>query len=448
MKVHFVAIGGSIMHSLAITLKKNGHEVSGSDDQIFDPARSRLRAHDLLPEDGWHPQRIREDLDAVILGMHAFKDNPELAKAQKLGLPVYSFPEFISQQSEHKQRIVIAGSAGKTTITSMVMHVLKTMGRDFDYLVGAQIPGFDNPVSLSDSSPFIVIEGDEYLSSRIDPKPKFLHYKPHILVISNISWDHINVFPTEDNYISQFESLLKQMEKAGSIIYFKEDQRLSHLVEQNTDPELHYLYPYELPAYDIVPEGFRLTMGDESALLKVIGRHNMANIEAAWKVCELLSVPAEDFLRHIATFQGAGIRLEVLQEKENMVLIRDYAHAPSKVAASVDAVRKRFPQKNLIACFELHTFSSLNRAFLPHYLGSLNQADQALVFLDPEALRKRRMDSIEREFIQKSFGADNLTVVHTPEEVQKFVKSRQSDDDVILMMSSGNFAGLDIGTLA
>ncbi|MCI4670118.1 MAG: Mur ligase family protein [Bacteroidia bacterium] len=446
MKVHFIAIGGSIMHSLAIALKINGHDVSGSDDQIFDPAKSKLESHNLLPEAGWHPDRITKDLDVVILGMHAFTDNPELARAKELGLPIYSFPEFIAKQSEHKQRIVIAGSAGKTTITSMVMHVLQAAGKEFDYLVGAQIPGFDNPVRISDA-PIIIVEGDEYLSSRIDPKPKFLHYKPNILAISNISWDHINVFPTEEVYLEQFEFLLQGLEKASSIIYHENDERLSDMVKEHTDPEIHYLYPYKTPAYKVEEEQFEIDLHGLTKKLKVIGAHNMANVNAAWKTCELLGVSLDQFLESISSFEGAGIRLEIIKENPGELLIRDYAHAPSKVKASVDAVKSNYPDKNVIACLELHTFSSLNKNFIPHYKGSLVPADHKLVFVNPKAIEKRRMEPIEEEFILESFGEGKLVFAKSVDEVKSFIQDARTGKDVILMMSSGNFGGMDLKSL-
>lgn len=445
MKVHFIAIGGSIMHSLAIALQENGHEVSGSDDNIFDPAKSKLKQHGLLPEAGWDPSRISPELDVVILGMHAFTDNPELLKAQELGLPIYSFPEFIASQASQKQRIVVAGSAGKTTITSMIMHVLRGAGKEFDYMVGAQIPGFDNPVKISEDAPVIIIEGDEYLSSRLDPRPKFLHYNPHILVISNISWDHINVFPTEEFYLEQFELLLKGLEKASSIIYHENDERLVKMVEANTDPETHYLNPYPVPAYRINEEGFWVKIASaEERLMKVMGSHNMANLHAAWKVCELLSVTAEEFLDQMASFEGAGIRLEMIKETEGELVIRDYAHAPSKVQASVNAVRMRYPDKNLIACLELHTFSSLNKEFIPHYKNSLKGANHKLVFVNPDAIKKRRMEALEKNFVKKAFGEGELVFAENVDEIREFIRQSRKGRDVVLMMSSGNFGGLDL----
>lgn len=449
MKIHFIAIGGSIMHSLAIALAKNGHVVTGSDDQIFDPARSRLASFGLLPaEEGWNADRITSEVDVVILGMHAFADNPELQKAQELNLPIYSFPAFVFEQCKEKQRIVIAGSAGKTTVTAMILHVLNGVGKDVDYLVGAQIEGIDNPVKISEDAPAIVIEGDEYLSSKLDPRPKFLHYLPHMLVLTNISWDHINVFPTEDIYLAQFETLLKQLKKAADVIYFEEDAQVQQLIEAHTDENLHYLHPYKVPSYKVSKEGFEIKLHGERQLVQVIGAHNMANIAAAWKACELLGVQLEDFLGQIATFRGAGIRLEVKHESEDLVIIRDYAHAPNKVEASVKAVKERYPHHHVVAVYELHTFSSLNQAFLPAYAHSLDQADTPMVFVNPAALLKRRLPPLEPAYVQTAFQHPQLTVLQEKETLLASLKKAQKGRTVYLLMSSGNLGGIDPMNLA
>lgn len=448
MKIHFIAVGGSIMHSLAIALHQMGHEVSGSDDHIYDPASSNLAAHGLLPESfGWNPDRITSDIDAIILGMHAFEDNPELIHARELELNIYSFPEFIFEHSKQKQRIAIAGSFGKTTITSMVMHVLNGIGKKFDYLVGGQVPGFENSVRLSEEAPIILLEGDEYLSSRIDRRPKFLLYQPHMVLLSGISWDHINVFPTEEEYVKQFELLIQSLSKAADIVYSASDDRLNQLIEEETDPELHYLHPFDLPVYSIREGRYEIEIEGERSAVSVIGKHNMSNIQAAWKVCQLLAVEAKDFLDHIRTFEGAKLRLEVVQESSKEVIIRDYAHAPAKVQASVEAVRERFKDHNLIACVELHTFSSLNKEFLPMYEDTLLPADQKIIFIDPHALEKRRMPMISHQDLQQAFGDDNLVYVNSPEELQNVIDQSRSGNDVLLMMSSGNFGGVHMESL-
>ncbi len=449
MKVHFIAIGGSIMHSLAIALHEAGHQVSGSDDQIYDPARSKLAKHGILPaEEGWHPERISSDLDAVILGMHAFEDNPELAKAQELGLNIMSFPEFVYQQSLQKQRIIIAGSYGKTTITSMIMHVLKGVGKKFNYLVGATVPGFDNSVRLEEDAPIIIIEGDEYLTSRIDPRPKFLLYQAHMVLLSGISWDHINVFPTEAEYEAQFANLLKASPKAANIIYDKNDKRLSKLVDAHTDTDTHYLYPYKTPKYKVKNGVYTLKLEDQSAPISVIGKHNMTNIAGAWEVCKLLAVGVEDFLKHIGTFVGAGLRLETVGEGSRGLVIKDYAHAPAKVKATVEAVKERYPKKRLISVVELHTFSSLNKAFLPHYKKSLSDADVRIVMVDPQAIEKRRMEPISEEDLKAGFAHKDLICVQDAAGLESALASvRQGENDVILMMSSGKFGGLELESL-
>jgi UDP-N-acetylmuramate: L-alanyl-gamma-D-glutamyl-meso-diaminopimelate ligase len=447
MKVHFIAIGGSIMHGLAISLKEQGHEVSGSDDAIYDPARSKLAAHDLLPErEGWDPNRIQADTDAVILGMHAFEDNPEWARAKELDVPLYSFPEFIYQQSQNKQRIAICGSYGKTTITAMVMHALHKAKQKFDYLVGGQVPGFDNSVKLTADAPILLVEGDEYLASKQDPRPKFLLYKPHMVVISGISWDHINVFPTEDQYVDQFRQLLTSLGKAANVIYNEEDGRLSKLVKQHTDSDIHYLYPYKTPRYKVQGKEFRMKLGGEYGTMGVFGKHNMANLAAAWQVCELLGIREAEFLAYMADFTGSDIRLQVIHE-EAMTLIRDYAHAPAKVQASVQAVRERYPKGHLISCLELHTFSSLNKDFISNYAKTLAKSDVSIVLVDPHALEKRRMPAISREDLVRAFGDPQLIFVQSGEELAQQVEAAKQADSVLLMMSSGNFDGLNLREL-
>ena len=448
MKIHFIAVGGSIMHSLAIALKQAGHQVTGSDDKIYDPAQRRLLEHGLLPEaEGWHPERITPDLDAVILGMHAFEDNPELKKAQDLGLQVHSFPAFIFEHARQKHRVVIAGSYGKTTITAMVMHVLEQQGKKFDYLVGAQVDGFANPVRLSEDAPLIILEGDEYLASRLDPRPKFLHYQPHIAVITGISWDHINVFPTEDVYEEQFTALLESLSKAANIIYHEEDARLRSLVETYTDANSQYRVPFTTPKYKVQDRRYEIRLGGERAFVPLIGRHNMANLAAAWEVCKLLSITIEDFLRHIQSFKGAAIRLETLHEGDGLTLIRDYAHAPAKVAASVAAVRESYAKRNFIACVELNTFSSLNEQYLPLYLKTLKEADQKIVYVDPVAVERKRMPAISREQLVQAFGDQDLTYATSTEELSAAIAAARQGDDVCLMMSSGNFGGLELEKL-
>ena len=442
MRVHFIAIGGSIMHSLAIALKRAGHKVTGSDDQIYDPARSKLKSHGLLPpQEGWFTDRIDISLDAVILGMHAFEDNPELKRARELEIPVYSFPEYFFQLSKNKQRIVIAGSYGKTTVTAMVMHVLEGEGRAFDYMVGAEVPGFDNAVRLSEKAPVIVMEGDEYLASKLDPRPKFLLYHPHVCVINGISWDHINVFPSKKNYIHQFELLLSSLNKAADVIYAESDSVLSRMVDDIIDEESQYKHPFKTPDYQIVNGGYEVKLGEAKEKMRIIGKHNMENLSAAWKVCELLGVEEGPFLQHMATFEGARSRMELVYERNGKQLYKDYAHAPAKVLATVEAARERFKEENIIACLELHTFSSLNKKFLPHYKGSLDKADTRIVYINPHVFEKRRIPEITGPELKAAFGDEAVIYLNSSEEVKSAISAAETGNDVVLMMSSGNFGG-------
>lgn len=444
MKVHFIAIGGSVMHGLACALADTGNQVTGSDDNIYDPARSRLEAAGILPEEtGWHPERITSELDAVILGMHAFEDNPELARARELNLPVYSFPEFIYHQTSSKQRIVIAGSYGKTTVTAMIMHVLETVGKKFDYLVGAEIDGFKYNVRLSDDAPVIIVEGDEYLSSRIDKRPKFLLYNAHMILLNGMAWDHINVFPTEEEYVAQFETLVKSLGKAADIVVNEDDSRLMDLVNEHKHPESHYLHPFKTPSYRVRDGQFQVKIDGERVGVSVFGKHNMSNIAAAWQVCQLLAVSPEQFRSAIASFKGAGIRLEIVKEEGPNVVIRDYAHAPEKVVASVDATREKYAKTPLTACLELHTFSSLNPEFLPRYKNSLKKADNKIVYVNQDVWGQKRMTPFTEETVTAAFGDKGIQFIQTKEELAAALEG----EGVKLMMSSGNFSGLDLNTL-
>lgn len=450
MKIHFIALGGSVMHSLAIAMKAAGHQVTGSDDQIYDPARSRLETSGLLPaQEGWDPGKITADLDAIILGMHAFADNPELLKAQELGIPIYSYPEFILLQSQHKQRIVVAGSYGKTTVTAMIMHVLKKAGKTFDYLVGAAVEGFDNTVRLTEEANVIVIEGDEYLASRLDPRPKFLLYQPHILVLTGISWDHINVFPTEADYHKPFIDLLHGLKKATDIVYNKKDKWLAKWVDDLTN-DTYYYHAFQLPRHSMKQGVWYVELEGKKQAVYVIGEHNMANIASAWKVCELQAIPLNDFLAHIATFRGAQKRLEKVHESESLRIFRDYAHAPEKVSATVDAVVQTYKKSKVLACLELHTFSSLNADFLPLYQKSLSKADECMVFVDPAQYQRRRMDPLSDELIRTAFGDKRVRLIEDPElllQALKEFKDQEPAGAVLLMMSSGQFAGLDLNRI-
>jgi UDP-N-acetylmuramate: L-alanyl-gamma-D-glutamyl-meso-diaminopimelate ligase len=447
-KVHFIAIGGSVMHNLAIALHQKGYQVTGSDDEIYDPARTRLQKLGLLPaEIGWFPEKIQADLDAVILGMHARKDNPELLKAQALGLPVYSYPEYFYQQSLHKQRVVIAGSHGKTSITSMILHVLRLNQRKVDYLVGAQVEGFDNMVKLSHDAPVIVVEGDEYPASPTDLVPKFLHYHPHIALISGIAWDHFNVYPTWEGYVGQFERLANSLPKSGVLIFDETDDMLD-VIGKNERTDVRAV-PYQAHPHKIVNGQTVLITQDYGEVpLLIFGEHNMKNISGALAICEEIGLGKEQFYRAIQTFKGAANRMEKLAQNGNAVIYKDFAHAPSKVEATTKAAKGQFPKRKLVACTELHTFSSLNKQFLGQYAHKLDAADVAVVYYNPHTIEHKRLEPISEEDVKQAFGRKDLQVFTDSETLQAFLKSLKWNNTNLLMMSSGTFGGMNLKTFA
>ena len=443
MRIHFIAIGGSAMHNLALALKDKGYDISGSDDVIFEPSKSRLDAAGILPSEmGWFPERITEDLDAVIIGMHAKAHNPELVKATSLNLKTYSYPEFLYEQSKHKTRVVIGGSHGKTTITSMILHVMHYYDREVDFMVGAQLEGFDRMVHLTEENDFIVLEGDEYLSSPIDRRPKFHLYQPNIALLSGIAWDHINVFPTFENYLEQFEIFLKSIVDGGSITYNEEDQWVKQLVEACDNPIRKF--PYVTPEY-FVDNGTTYLETQEGPMpMEVFGKHNLSNLAGAKWICQQMGVDEADFYEAISTFKGASKRLELLVSGSKGIAFKDFAHAPSKVQATTSAVREQYPDRELLACLELHTYSSLNPTFLKEYKGSLDQADRAAVFYSPEALAVKGMQPLSKEDIARAFGRDNLQVFTNASDFEAFLLESKVDNRVLLLMSSGNYGGLDL----
>ena len=447
MRIHFIAIGGSAMHNLALALHQKGYTVSGSDDEIFEPSKSRLEAKGLLPEEfGWFPERIDTSLDAVILGMHAKKDNPELIKAQQLGLSIYSYPEFLYEQSKDKTRVVIGGSHGKTTITSMILHVMHYHDKLVDYMVGAQLEGFDTMVRLTEEADFMVLEGDEYLSSPIDRRPKFHLYQPNIALLSGIAWDHINVFPTFEDYLKQFEIFAGQITPGGALVYNSEDTWVRQVAEQTTNPIKKY--PYATPEFK-VEDGTTLLLTTEGYMpIEVFGRHNLNNLEGARWICQLMGVDEEDFYEAIASFSGASKRLELLAEGTDRVLYKDYAHSPSKVQATTAAVKEQYPDRELVACLELHTYSSLNPEFLSQYKGSLDHADKVLVFYSPRAVEIKQLDPISEEQIFEAFGRNDLQIFTDPENVSDAIFGMDYTNCCLLLMSSGNYGGLDLAALS
>jgi UDP-N-acetylmuramate: L-alanyl-gamma-D-glutamyl-meso-diaminopimelate ligase len=436
------------MHNLAIALHQKGYLITGSDDEIYEPSVSRLAQHNLLPSEmGWFPEKITADLESVILGMHAREDNPELKKAQELGIKVYSYPEYIFEQSVDKQRVVIAGSHGKTTITSMILHVLNFNKRVFNYLVGAQIEGFENMVKLSDDAPVIVIEGDEYFTSPLDKTPKFMHYQPHMVLISGIAWDHFNVFPTWESYVKQFELLADSIPKAGAIVFDQTDDMLD-VIGQKERPDVVSI-PYEAHPYKIENGKTFLVTADQGDIpILVFGEHNMKNISGAKAICERLGLTDEAFYNAIQSFKGASKRMELLGSNKNINIYRDFAHAPSKVEATTAAVKAQFPDRKLIACAELHTFSSLNKTFLKQYRRKLNAADIAIVYYNPLTIEHKRLEPISESDIREAFKREDLNVFTDSKKLTDFLETQDWKNSNLLLMSSGTFGEMDFKELS
>jgi UDP-N-acetylmuramate: L-alanyl-gamma-D-glutamyl-meso-diaminopimelate ligase len=442
MRAHFIAIGGSAMHNLALALHHKGNTVTGSDDAIFEPSYSRLQKHGLLPASmGWNADNITPDLDAVIVGMHARADNPELVKAQQLGLPIYSYPEFLYEQSKDKTRVVIGGSHGKTTITSMILHVMRYCQIEVDYMVGAQLEGFDTMVKLTDTADFMVLEGDEYLSSPIDRRPKFHLYHPNIALISGIAWDHINVFPTFENYVEQFEIFIQKITPGGILVYNQDDPEVKRISEATTNAIRKI--PYTTPSFRVENGATLLETPEGFMPIEVFGAHNLNNLAGAKWICQNMGVDEADFYEAIATFKGASKRLEKIAQGKKAVAYKDFAHSPSKVSATTTAVREQYPDRKLVACLELHTYSSLNPDFLTQYQGALDKADVAVVFYSPEAVKIKKLDEISADQIMTAFDRKDLIIYTDPAKFREFLHSTDFDNSVLLLMSSGNYGGLD-----
>ena len=441
MRIHLIAIGGAAMHNLAIALHKKGFNVSGSDDVVYEPSKTRLAKYELLPKEmGWDAARITADLDVIILGMHARVDNPELLRAQELGLKIYSYPAYIYEQAKDKLRVVIGGSHGKTTITSMILHVLNYYKRDFDYLVGAQLAGFDTMVKITDSAPIMIIEGDEYLASPIDRRPKFHLYHANIAVISGIAWDHINVFPTFEDYKVQFSKFIDTIAPQGKLIYCETDDELNHLVGQSNAPVEKI--PYGVPEH-VVKEGITYLLPAQTAL-KIFGDHNLMNLNAAKLVCKQLTITAEEFDIAIASFSGAAKRLELIGSINHTNVYKDFAHSPSKLTATIKAVKSQFTDRKLVAMIELHTFSSLNKEFLNEYKDAMATADVAIVYIDEQTFVQKQMQPLTAIDIKTAFGDDEILFFNQPEVLAEYLKAYNFDHANLLLMSSGNYAGLDL----
>ena len=447
MNVHFIAIGGSAMHNLALALHQKSYTVSGSDDEIFEPAKSRLKQQGLLPESiGWFPERIHARLDAIILGMHAKADNPELLKAKELGLKIYSYPEYLYEQAKDKTRVVIGGSHGKTSITAMILHVLNHVGIETDYMVGAQLEGFDVMVKLSENARYMVFEGDEYLTSALDLRPKFHVYQPHIALISGIAWDHINVFPTFDRYVEQFRIFARMVPYGGSLIYCAEDQNVKEVSDSVGNGVIKL--PYTRPDY-YISEGITYIKADGKNIpLSIFGHHNMLNLEGARLVCEAMGVDKSSFYDAISSFSGASKRLELVAKSETCAVYKDFAHSPSKLEATINAVKEQFPERKLVACMELHTFSSLNTSFLEQYRHTMDQADIPVIYYSRHALELKRLPFFSTDDVGKAFGRDDIQVFNESEALSQLIKSIKWENANILMMSSGNFDGIDLKLLS
>ena len=447
MRVHFISIGGSVMHQLAIALHRKGYRVTGTDDEIFEPAKTNLAQEGLLPDRiGWQPELITKEIDAIILGMHAKNDNPELQKAKELGLKIYSFPEYIYHESRNKKRIVVGGSHGKTTTTSMIMHVLKQLGLDFDYLVGARLEGFDQSVNIT-KAPVIVCEGDEYPASAIEKKPKFHFLFPHVAILTGIAWDHINVFPTFEFYLEQFIIFINKIEEGGVLIYNESDPVLKKLVEENRREDIRY-QPYGVPTHSIENGKTSVTIDGISGPLRVFGNHNLMNLWAAYYACKELGISAEDFVPAIASFTGAAKRLELLASNETTHVYRDFAHAPSKVKATIEALKQQYPDRKLIGILELHTFSSLNEQFMNEYRGAMDKADDAVVFYSKHALELKRMPDLPAEKVREGFGKTGLMVMNDKEQLWNWLQEQSYTNTNLVLMSSGNYDDLDMLTFA
>lgn len=446
MKIHFIAIGGSAMHNLAIALHKKNYQITGSDDEIFEPSKSRLAKYGLLPVlEGWNENNITPGLDAVILGMHAKDDNPELLKARRLGLPVYSYPEYLYQQSINKKRVVIGGSHGKTTITAMILHVMQFHNKECDYMVGAQLEGFEVMVRLSDSAPFMILEGDEYLTSPIDRRPKFHLYHPDIALLSGIAWDHINVFPTFENYTDQFRIFINLISANGTLIYCSEDEELNRICpEARNDISI---IPYSYPVHTIEDGVTVINYDGRNYPLLIFGKHNLLNLNGARLICNQLGINDNDFFEAIQSFKGASKRLEPIGKNKETTIYKDFAHSPSKLKATLTAVKEQYPGKKLVACMELHTYSSLSKEFLSHYHGCMEDADTAIVYFNPHAIKIKRLPPVNEDQIKEGFGNKNLEIFQESDLLYKRLINEDWQNTNLLMMSSGDFDGMDLKKL-
>ncbi len=445
MWYHFIAIGGSAMHNLALDLVKKGNKVTGSDDEIFEPSLSRLKNAGICPEAwGWFPEKINKQIDIVIVGMHARADNPELLKTQELGITYFSYPEFLYEHAKNKKRVVIGGSHGKTTITSMILHVLKHAEKKFDYMVGAQIKGFDRMVSLSDDAPIMIFEGDEYLTAPFDLRPKFHLYRPHIALLSGVAWDHMNVFPTFEKYVEQFKIFVDLIEPNGTLIWYKGDDELN-IIANSMRKDIKSL-PYKEHAAKIENHAAQLLVNNKKIPIRVFGNHNLQNIQGAKLVCNEIGINDDAFYSAISTFEGANKRLQKIysNQERDIAAYLDFAHAPSKVKATIEAVKSLYPEHKIVACLELHTYSSLQKGFLPQYNGSMNKCDVAAVYFNPHALSLKKLPELKAEDIKQGFNNEKINVFSDVRQLFEHLNSSISKKTIILLMSSGNFDNFDL----
>lgn len=434
------------MHNLAIALKQKGYQVSGSDDEIFSPAKERLEKYNILPNNiGWDENKITKDLDAIILGMHAKEDNPELRKAKQLGLKIYSYPEFLYEMSKDKKRIVIGGSHGKTTTTAMILHAMQHCGIETDYMVGALLEGFEVMVKMTEEAKYMVLEGDEYLTSTLDKRPKFHLYKPNIAIITGIAWDHINVFPTFEIYKEQFQIFADKIEHKGALIYCSEDENVKQIAE-NSREDIEKL-PYTAFDYKIEKGNTYIIYKGKEYLIQVFGKHNLMNMYAAMLAVEKIGIKNEDFLESMQTFKGASKRLELVKKTDNVSVFKDFAHSPSKLKATIEAVKDWFPNRKLVACMELHTFSSLTSEFLKQYKGTMDKADVSMVYYNKHAIELKRLPDLNKEEVFKAFAKEDLKVYTDVKDMLADLKKIEMKDTCILMMSSGNFDGIDLNNI-
>jgi len=448
MNIHFIAIGGAAMHNLALALQRAGHTITGSDDEIFDPAKSRLKNAGLLPEsEGWFPDKLHAGIDAIVLGMHAKADNPELKRAKELGLRIYSYPEYLFEVWKDKKRIVVGGSHGKTSITSMIMHAFKSLGFQADYMIGALAPGFENTVNISKDAEVAVMEGDEYTASILDLRPKFHLYKANVGIISGIAWDHINVFPTYENYLLQFSLFIDSMEPNATLIYNADDAEVLKLCLSHPRTDITKI-PYRVPSYLVRDEQFTVEVGGKHYPLDVFGKHNLSNLAAACEAAKYCGINEADFWSASQNFTGAANRLELLAKGKHGVCYKDFAHSPSKVQATLAAFCERYGQRKVSACFELHTYSTLNADFLPGYAGSLQGANRAAVYYNPHTLELKRMPPLDPDFVRRCFGREDLEIITDGNTLEGFIRGSASDNSALLLMSSGNWGGLNVKALA